>query len=797
MRILLSWLRDYIEWTGSVEEIATTLVRSGIEVEAIEHVGLTSNGIVAAQVLEVGPHPNADRLRVCTISDGHTEYRVVCGAPNVEAGLLVAFALPGTSLPNGTAITVRTIRGVESHGMICSAFELGVGDDHDGILVLDRTTKPGTDLQALFPPDVVLEISITPNRADALSHFGIARILAARTHQQAHLPRVEVVEQTSAPCTIEIADPDLCWRYAARVLENVTIRPSPQWLRARLERAGLRPRNVVVDVTNYVMLECGHPLHAFDFDMVENGHIVVRCARNDETHIVTLDGVTRQLDTSMLCICDATKPLAIAGVMGGANSAITDKTQRVLLESAYFHPPSIRRTAKTLGLQTDASYRFERGADIEMVRYALDRASALIAELTGARMSEPIDVYPRQWVPPVLTLRMERAERILGTQLDSQTVAESLRQAGYKVHEHTTNHLSVQVPSYRRDVSAEIDVIEDVAIAIGYDAIEPSQAAVVPFAARNIPVHLQPSPHRDRLRDVLSCLGFHETLSYHLQAPETVLDESVTVEVANALGRERSVLRQWLFPSMLENLSRNARYGAESIRLFEVGKTFRLCSGTEGSVCEEERLAVAIAGQAAERHWLAKERPADLFDLKGVVEALMDQFGVEIQWEVAERKMLHRWFSDPVLSLVTAGGRIGYLGHVHQSIANAYDLPPTTFVAEFSLEPLYRSNGRAWQYIPPSSYPDVVRDIAIVVEHSVPSATIGRLIAEVGGELLRTVEPFDVFIHPSIGEGNKSIAFRLTFGSKERTLTDEEVNAVLTRIVDALKRQFNAQLRTT
>jgi phenylalanyl-tRNA synthetase beta chain len=797
MRILLSWLRDYIDWTATADELADTLTRCGIEVESIERVGLDADDIIAARVLDVLPHPNADRLRVCVVYDGTAEHRVVCGASNVAVGQIVALTLPGATLPGGLVIRQRSIRGVESRGMICSAAELGVGDDHSGILVLDNGLEPGTAIKTLYPPDVVFDIGITPNRADALSHYGIARILAAAHGMRAQLPSITLAEQFDSMCVIDLPEPALCWRYAARVLDQVRILPSPHWLRLRLERVGLRPRNLVVDVTNYVMLECGHPLHAFDYDTVEQGHIIVRYASTNESHFVTLDGQERKLDTSMLCICDASKPLAIAGVMGGANSAITDSTQRVLIESAYFLPSSIRRTAKALGLQTDASYRFERGADIEMIPYALDRAAALIAELSGARVSTCVDNYPHRWSSSAVTIRLNRAERILGTRVEIEKATAYLERAGFSLLQNQQDQITVRVPSYRGDVTAEIDLIEEIALAIGYDSIAPSGQASIPFSARNVPQHLQLSEQRNQIRQYLASIGFHEALSYHLHAPEALRDSDAAIEIANALGRERSVLRQWLLPSMLEHLSRNARVGLHCIRLFELGKTFWRDHGANSTIREEEHLAIALAGQAVERHWLAQERAADIFDLKGVVEALLQSFGVQPNWHLDEQRALDQWLAQPVLALSVGGTLIGFLGQVHRHRAQSLDLPEATFVAELAVEPLYRSSQKVWHYQPPSPYPEVVRDIAIVVDEATSSGTIATVIADAGGALLRSVVPFDVFVHPSLGRGKKSIAYRLTFGSRERTLTDEEVSALVAKILESLARHFNAQLRST
>ncbi|GBD05772.1 Phenylalanine--tRNA ligase beta subunit [bacterium HR20] len=797
MRLQLSWLRDYVDWNGSVEELTHTLTRLGIEVESVEHVGVTAANIVIGSVLNVEPHPNADRLRVCRVFDGNSSRQIVCGAPNVQQGQRVAVALPGAELPGGLKIERRTIRGVESEGMICSERELGIGDDHAGIVTFDGNIAPGIPLSELFPPDVVLEIGITPNRADALSHFGIARILAAATGHQAHLPHVRIADAFAPPCTIELPYPDLCQRYAARVLQNVTIAPSPLWMQRRLERAGIRPRNVVVDVTNYVMLECGQPLHAFDFQTIRGGRIIVRPASQGES-ITTLDGIERSLDPTMLCITDVERPLAIAGVMGGADSAITEATTQVLLEAAYFAPASIRRTAKTLGLQTDASYRFERGADIEMIPYALDRAAALIAELTGASVSTALDVYPHPRMPKELSVRIERAQRILGVELSSSEVKTALIRSGFALTEERPEQITVRVPSYRADISQEIDLLEEIAIAHGYEAIPASSKASVPYAAHRIPEHLRLPTRRAEIRRWLADVGFYEALSFTLQDPQTLLDAERVLELANPLGRERSVLRQWLIPSMVEILSRNARYGASSMRLFEIGKVFFASSdGSNHPATEHEHLVLAVAGRSGQRHWLETHRWVDFYDLKGAIEAMGKRFRLNLHWQPAQSPVATaEWLIAPVMEICCDGHAIGIAGQIAPRLARRWDIPEAAFLAELSLEPFYRTADTVPRYQAPSPYPVVERDLALIVDRLLPAQALVETVHRAGGDLLRSVEPFDVFEHPSLGEGKKSIALHLTFASSERTLTDAEVEQVIERVLDAVARQHGAQLRT-
>jgi phenylalanyl-tRNA synthetase beta chain len=796
MRISLTWLQQFVEWDGQASELASILIRNGIEVEMIEEVGIRSESIVVARVLDVHPHPSADRLRVCTVFDGSGERRVVCGAHNVAPNQLVVLALPGSRLDGDVVIETRTIRGVVSEGMICSERELGLGDDHSGILVLDGYAEPGTPLSTLYPPDTIIEIGITPNRGDALSHVGVARIVAAALGRRIELPTVSIGDRFPIAPAVEISQPELCRRYAACILDGVKPIPSPRWIALRLERAGIRPRNIIVDATNYVMLECGHPLHAFDYDRLDGRTIVVRTARDGES-IVTLDGIERRLDTSMLCICDANKPQAIAGVMGGADSAITASTQRVLLESAHFLPASVRRTSRKLGLHTDASYRFERGADIEMIPYALDRAAAIIAEVTGARVSEITDRYPHPQKTTPITLRFERIQRVLGVHVAPDRIVHLLDQRGFHADSVRLDSIAVHVPSYRTDVQAECDLVEEVAIAVGYDEIPPSSNAIVPFAARSIPERLRFSDVENDIRRWLAAIGFHEALSYTLQDPNTAHELASVVEIANALGRDRSVLRQWMLPTMVENISRNARYGVRSIRLFEIGKVFRLSENVAAPVTEERRLVLAVAGNTHARHWLDPARELDIFDLKGVVAELLSRYRLHVHWRVAEgTPSLRSWLCDPIIELVLGDHVIGYVAQLDRKRAEQYDMPDNTFVAELVIETLLCQPRTARRYIPPSNYPSIVRDIALVVPCSVMSNDLVQTISAAGGEHLRSVEPFDVFEHPSLGPGSKSIAFALSFGSTERTLTDEEIDAALARILDAVAREHNARLRT-
>ncbi|MCS7000011.1 MAG: phenylalanine--tRNA ligase subunit beta [Bacteroidota bacterium] len=799
MRIVLSWLQELVEWRGTVSELSSLLVNEGIEVEAIEEVGIHTEAIVTAQVIEVMPHPAADHLAVCTVYDGSSRRQVVCGAPNVQVGQLVALALPGARLPNGQVLDSRKIRGIDSQGMLCSESELGIGEDHSGIVVLDEKIGVGVPLYKVYPPDVVLEIGITPNRADALSHYGVARIIAAASGCTARLPAVEEI-QAQQVIPIEIVEPDLCPRYAGALLEGVHPYPSPPWLARRLQLAGVRSRNLIVDVTNYVMLECGQPLHAFDYERLAQGRIVVRRAIQNE-RITTLDGVERTLDSETLCICDAERPQAVAGIMGGLESAISSETRQVLIESAYFAPRNIRRTAKTLGLHTDAAYRFERGTDVEMVPYALRRAATLIARLSNAQITHWADCYPRPWKEPTVEFRFDHARRVLGMDISRSTFISAIAGRGFNIISEGEKGLTVRVPSFRHDVRSEIDLIEEVAIGVGYDTVPPSPSVTLSLSLDTVPAPLEVSPVRQDVRQYLAAIGFHEALSYNLSDPATLLEAEKAVEIANALGRERSVLRQWLLPTMVEILSRNARCGVRIIRVFEIGKVFRqehTITSTGIPVTEEEHLCIALAGIYRERHWLEPSRPVDFFDLKSAVEGLTRRFRMLCQWRVASRMShLHQWLQDPVVEILLDGQVIGYAGSISPRLLRQYDIADGAVVAELSMKPFYERRIQWDHYQPPSPFPTVVRDIAVVVDSTIPSAALEATIRDAIGELVSDVAPFDVFEHPGLGEGKKSIAFTLTFSSSERTLTDEEVNMAVEQAVKALASAYGAVLRSS
>ena len=629
MRVSLEWLREYVDVTGSPEDLARRLTMAGLEVEALHRLGEGIHGVVVAEVLDVRQHPHADRLSVCRVHDGQEVLEIVCGAPNVRPGMKAPLARVGAKLPDGRVIRKAKIRGVESRGMLCSEQELNLAQTSDGIYALPDDLPVGVDLrQALALEDWILEIGVTPNRPDCLSLVGVAREVAAITGAGWRLPPVapqEAQEPVSQWASVEIREPELCWRYAARVLLDVRVAPSPRWLARRLEAAGLRPINNVVDVTNYVLLELGHPLHAFDCDRLAGRRIVVQRAKGGE-RFTTLDGVARTLPEDALLICDARGPVAVAGVMGGQDSGVTEATRTVLLESAYFLPASVRRTSKRLGLTTEASYRFERGTDPQGLILALDRAARLIAELSGARVARGrLDVYPRPWTPRRIRLRPARVRRVLGIPLSAQEIRERLQRLGLTVTQGGEESLEVAIPSHRVDLDQEADLIEEVARLGGYDQIP------TPLPSGSLMSEaLEPPAPWPAVRRALLGQGWNEVISYsfmdlgdldRLRIPQ---DHPLrrTVVLRNPLSTEQAHLRTTLLPGLLRALRWNQHRGVTRGKLFEWGRIFLPQPG-EKLPREPMRIGGVWWGTREPQGWHRPAAEADFFDVKGAVEGLL------------------------------------------------------------------------------------------------------------------------------------------------------------------------------
>jgi phenylalanyl-tRNA synthetase beta chain len=795
-RIIDSWLRSITPHSFPPEELSERLMALGIEVESVDDRFARLAGFIVAEVVAKEKHPNADKLSVTQVSTGSETLTVVCGAPNVAAGQKVAFAPIGTTIPSaGFTIERRSIRGIESQGMICSESELGISESHDGVLVLPDDATVGAPLASVLG-DVVYDVEITANRPDCLSHLGIAREVSALTGGEIFLPAVDFVESdvpTANHVRITIEDDELCPRYAARIVRGVTLGPSPAWLQDVLRKLGLRPRNNVVDIASYVMFECGHPLHAFDYDRLDGRRIVVRAVEGGE-RFTTLDGKEHELPAGALMICDAAKPIAIAGVMGGENSEIHDGTVNVLIESAYFHPPSIRRTSRLLGISSDASYRFERGADIENVRYALERAASMISQIAGGEvLGGVVDVYPTPRAETIVELRFARASSIIGVAIAPSEQADLLRRLGFGVHVVDDEHAMVSVPSFRVDVTAEIDLVEEIARLHGYDRIPLDVTATL----RLEPVIDREHELVERTRSFMVDNGFIETVSNHLVDPETAGRYGRAIELRNALGRDSSALRTSLAPSMARTVGLNDRYGRGDLRLFEIGRAFRASRShptpIEGIV-EMEELAVVLTGRAEPVSWDIPARQYDLFDLRGIIERYLDRLGVgDVTFEQADDA---RWgFGAPALSLHAAGEEVGRLGPLDGWLVERHDIASRPVLAVIDLERLARHVERRRPYRAPSRFPVVRRDLSIVVDEGARHADLESTIREAGGPLLSDVELFDVYRGQRIGAGRVSLAYSVAFTSYDGTLEDAIVEESMRAIVERLAAAHGAELR--
>lgn len=793
-RVTESWLQSITPYQFSPTELCDRLLQLGLEVTVAENRRESLAPFVVGHVLTREPHPNADRLSLCSVSTGAETFQVVCGAPNVAAGQKIAFAPIGAFIQTaGFTIEKRKIRGVESQGMICSEQELGLGEGHDGILVLPDDAPVGAPLADLLG-EVIYDVDITPNRADCLGHFGLAREIAALTGNPIHWPDPEILESdtpTASAISIRIDDPELCPRYAARVVRGVRVGPSPQWLQGLLHTLGVRPRNNVVDVANYVMFECGHPLHAFDLDAVAGQQIVVRAVSGQK--FTTLDSKEQTLPDNALMICDAEKPVAIAGIMGGENSEITDATGNVLIESAYFNASSIRRTARKLGLATDASYRFERGADVGITLYAVNRAAQLIAQLAGGEiLAGVVDEYPRPHQPLTIQLRYSRTVEILGVELDGPAQVALLRRLGFGVVE-SENGAAVAVPSYRVDIYGEIDLIEEIGRLYGCDNIPEDTRAPISMDTSEDPLLKTIAETRRFLVDN----GFTEVVGLHLTDPETAAEYGNPVRLKNALGRDTSTMRTSLAPTLANVAGLNERHSRPDQKLFEVGKAFRRSESGKGvipGVVEMTELGALISGTAEPSGWDTPARQFDLFDLRATVERLLARLSIHaVAFTAVE---VPQWgIGAPALAIHIGGQEVGRMGPLDTSTTKRYDLLKQPFLLLLDLEQVAKHAFQPNSYRAPSRFPVVHRDIAVILPAAVPNGQVESTIRSAGGQLLSGVRLFDLYQGKGIEPTEKSLAYSLSFTSYSQTLEDSEIEALVHRIVGAVSAAHGARLR--
>lgn len=802
MLVSLKWLKDYIDLELTAQELADRLTMTGLEVDAIKAVAHKFSGVVVAKISSVRPHPGADKLSLCDVTDGTKTYPVVCGARNINAGDIVPLAKIGAVIPGGYTIKSTVLRGEKSDGMLCSESELEIGDDASGIMHLPTGLTLGIPLEtALNLGDTVLDVSITPNRSDCLSMIGMAREIAALTGKKIKMPVLKIkesVEDISSLSSVSIVDADLCPRYSARMIKNVKIGDSPIWMKTRLEAAGLRAINNVVDVTNFVMLEMGQPLHAFDFRFLEEGRIVVRKSKTGEV-FVSLDEKSHILPDDSVLICDGKKPVAIGGIMGGLNSEVKDDTQVIFLESAYFNPSSIRRSSRRLAMPTDAAFRFERGIDPEGVIRALNRAAQLIADLSGGSICKNyIDEYPKK-IKAVenIPLRLDRIREIIGTAIAAKDVVRTLKSIGMIVRQGGKGKYLVTPPTYRVDIEREIDLIEEVVRLYGYDHVPVTLPAVSVTEMASIPrLDLE-----ERVRQLLIGSGYSEIINYSFTSAASVdylclpqEDERRNfVVIKNPLTEEQSVMRTTMAYGLLESLKKNINNASFNLKIFEIGRVFLKLKA--GELPEEKNiLAGLLSGKASEDLWGAKAN-VDFYDLKGSLENIFYDLKLEqcrYRAEISE-PFLHPGQSCGVYENET---RIGYLGQAHPDVMQKMDIRGAAYLFEINLDLLVQQIKQQISYKEISKFPAVTRDVAFVIPASMEAEKMLEIVLSQREDLLENVVIFDIYVGKSLGEWAKSVGLRFSYRAFDRTLTDTEINSIHDKIVHNTVRLTGAKIRT-
>jgi phenylalanyl-tRNA synthetase beta chain len=775
VKFSVNWLREFVDLPENPEEIADLLTRAGVETENIKTRGAKIEQVIVSQITAASRHPNADRLTVCEVDDGSdTKRQIVCGATNYKIGDKVPLALPGAKLPNGLEIRRSKLRGVESEGMLCSPIELGLGEDASGLLVLSPEAKVGAPIADLFPTDTILDVEITPNRGDLLSHFGLAREIAALTGKKLKSTARESkipVKKTG----VAITSTRECPFFSARKIDNVTVGPSPQWLRAKIESVGIRSINNIVDISNFVMLELGQPTHAFDANKLKSG-INVRLARDGEKFLA-LDGKTYSLKPDNCVVADQERAVGIGGIMGGEETGVTESTKNVLLEAAYFLPASIRRTARELNLPSDASYRFERGVDPEMVLRASQRTTELIQEIAGGIPAKEINIAGKLPANPAdVSLRYEKCDRVVGIAIKPKTVDEILTRFGLKKIS-AANITKWKIPSYRRDLQHDVDLIEEVVRAYGAERIPGTdRSRFMPSSAADRAHDLE-----SQMRERLVAAGLNEVRTSKLLPRERFAFGENAIELHNPLSEDHVALRPSLLPGLLGVLDHNIRAGAERVAIFETGRVFEPPSGAE-----KKRVAILLWGnRGSEVHWRNEKRRVDFFDLKGAIELARNGLSF--------RRGKHANFA---LALeITAGNQlVGLAGQLTNSLVSRIDASGV-FVAEVSLDFPISGLGSRATFRELGKFPAVSRDIAMIVAEDLTHERIWEVIFHPREPLLERVDFFDLFAGTEIGEGKKSVAYRLTYRDRSRTLTSEEVNAAHAKIRERLRSDLGADLR--
>ena len=799
MKISLNWIKELVDLPEvSKEEIIQSLTMSGLEVEDVIDQNKLYENFVVGFVKEKKKHPNADKLSICTVTTGEKDFQVICGAPNVEEGQKIVFAQIGATVPKGNfKIGKAKIRGVESFGMICSESELQLSENHEGIMVLQNDLKEGIPIsQALNLNDTILEIAITPNRSDALSHLGVARDLAAIFNSNVKVPEIsfeESKDKTSDYASVELIDTKNCPRYSSRIIKGVTIKESPEWLKRRLKNIGLRPINNIVDVTNYIMYETGQPLHAFDLENLSLHKIIVQSTQG-ESLFTTLDSKQRKLPSGTLMICDGEKPVAVAGVMGGENSEVTFATKNILIESAYFNPSSIRNSSKSLGLSTDASYRFERGTDPNGTVYAAERSAQLIAQLAGGEiLGGVIDNYPEKIKDVEVRLRFSRVKKILGYDVPKNKIAEILVNLGMEILVETDEELHVSVPTFRPDIDREIDLIEEIARIHGYDNIPTVSRISITLGEKT-----DESSFSQTVKETALALGFSEMINNPLQSEKTSALTGNPIKLLNPQSADMSYLRTSLLPGALQIISANINVGEKDLKLFEVGNIFQLINDEAikefSDFNENESFILVITGKANQKTWYSSEENEDFFDLKGFVKSFVSKFSLD---NVLQYSYNHE--GNPIFNAYfTLGYKntdIGIGGSVKTEVLKKFDISQDVYCFELNLDKFKEIPVPEKVYQELLRYPKVFRDFAFIFDKSVTYEEVSDFILEKSSGLLKSVNLFDLFEGEFLGNNKKSMAFSLEFFDNTRTLNDDEVENEFLHLISEVTGKFNAKLR--
>lgn len=825
MKISYNWLREYVNSSLTPSEAEKILSSIGLEVESmesVEEIPGSLDGVVVGEVVECGKHPDADKLSLTKVDAGESELlQIVCGAPNVAKGQKVLVAKVGTTLTftSGEQVKLKRakIRGVESAGMICAEDELGIGTSHDGIMVLPADAVVGTPAKEYLglETDTLLEIGLTPNRVDAASHIGVARDFSAwlrfnGTDSRLVKPSVDNFESLVKsldikPAKVTVVAADGAPRYAGLTFDNVTLAPSPDWLKKRISAIGLRPINNIVDITNFILHETGHPLHAFDYDKIAGHEVIVRRAKDGE-RFTTLDGVERKLTADDLMICDAEKPMTLAGIFGGAESGITSSTKRVFLESAYFNPVSIRKSSKRHQIKTDASFRYERGADPEMVPYAIKRAAILFQELAGATVAgDIIDIYPEKIDRAVVEIDFERVERLIGKRIGRESILNILEYLEYDILKSDNTGASLSVPCYRVDVTRECDIVEDVLRIYGYNNVEIPERMVASITPGRKP---DPESVKEGLSAFLAANGFHEIMNNSLTKGEYYsklksFPEENLVKILNPLSSDLNAMRQTLLLSGLEVVSYNINRQSSDLKLFEIGNVYSYSPADDGDLSpalnlksykEGTKISLIVTGPGVQS-WRTSAIPASYFTLKGQLELLLRRYGIEpadLEYSSAPSDI----FSEGLVYKTQSGKEIGMMGTISQTLLKRFGIKQQVFAAEISWDILFqliKKQKVLFKEMP--KFPEVKRDLALLLDEGVSFTEIRKSAFKAERKILKSVTLFDVYRGDKIPEGKKQYAISFVLQDSEKTLTDKYVEETMSKLLKNFETNFGAQLR--